>query len=242
MLALNFNNFGGGIVTLKDYQSKGLCVLNGKIIVDPSLPAYITANRLELDLPSDFKMCKSAMSTAILVSNAPLYRDGTILHCWIENNKLCIEKVTLWDSYGNYEIHINSAFVTRGYRGGFSSISNSRPSIINPPDQFSFGSRVYLETDDYVYFSAIFFSFPYNLNDGQGPFTMQLSGIATDFNVEIPIIVTDYNSRFMTGSKLVVGTFENGKLIFNYQQDTSPMGGGDAFFNFFAVRDKTNSI
>jgi len=242
MLTLNFNNFGGGIFTLKDYQSKGVCVLNGKIIVNPAHPAYINANRLELDLPSDFAMPKSAMSTAILVSNAPIYRDGTVLHCWIENNKLCIEKLTVWDSYGNYEIYINSAFVTRGYRGVFSSISNNPLTINNPPELFYFSSNLYMTTDDYIYFTALFSNFPCNVRDGLGPFTLQLSGIATDFNVEIPIIVTDYNSRFITGSKLVVGTFENGNLTFSYPQDTSRMGGEYSFFNFFAVRDKTNPI
>ena len=30
MITLNTNNFGGGSVTLKDYQSSGLCILNGK--------------------------------------------------------------------------------------------------------------------------------------------------------------------------------------------------------------------
>ena len=94
MITLDTNNFGGGSVTLKDYQSDSLCVLNGKITVDPTHSAYLTAPRLELDLPADFAMVRSALSTAILVSNASVYRYGTVLKCWIENNKLCIEKLT----------------------------------------------------------------------------------------------------------------------------------------------------
>lgn len=241
MITLNFNNFGGGIVTLNDYQSKAICVLNGKIIVDPTNPAYIEANRLELDLPSGFAMSKSAMSTAILVSNAPIYRDGTVLHCWIENNKLCIEKLTVWDSYGNYEIYINSAFVTRGYRGVL-SYTQTKPITINNIDLFGFLYKNYVETDDYISFGAVFLKFPNNIVKGQGPFTLQLSGTATNVSVEIPIIVTDFPSRFMTGNKLIVGTFENGNLTFSYPDNTSPMGGSRSFFNFIAVRNKVNLI
>jgi hypothetical protein len=236
MITLNFNNFGGGIVTLNDYQSEGICVLNGKIIVDPTNPAYIAANRLEIALPSDFAMSKSAMSTAVLVSNAPIYRDGTVLHCWIENNKLCIEKLTVWDSYGNYTIFINSAFVTRGYRGVLSYTITKPITIINN-GLFRFSYNNYVETDDYISFAAVFLIFPNSIVNGQGPFNLQVSGIATNVSAEIPIIVTDFASRLMTGNKLVVGTFENGNLTFSYPDNTSPMGGGRSFFNFFAVRN-----
>ena len=72
MITLTMNNFGCGSITLKDYQSAAICVLNGKITVDPTHPDYMAATRLELDLPADFAMPKSAMSTAILVSNVPI--------------------------------------------------------------------------------------------------------------------------------------------------------------------------
>ncbi|MDP3451803.1 MAG: hypothetical protein Q8R90_02505 [Bacteroidales bacterium] len=237
MITLNFNNFGGGSVTLKDYQSKGICVLNGKIAVDPTNSAYIAATRLELDLPSNFAMIKSAISTAILVSNAPIYRYGTVLHCWIENNKLCIEKLTEWDSYGNYEIYINSAFVTRGYRGDFTQTSNKSLSILNPDNLFMFKHYAYVETVDYVFFVAVFDSFPLSIADGQGPFTLQLSDFATDVNVEIPLIVNDDMYSNTMGTKITVGTFENGNLTFSYPDNTSRIGGSRSFFNFFAVRN-----
>lgn len=240
MITINSNNFGGSIVTLKDFQSNGLCVLNGKIIVNPSHPAYIAASRLELDLPSNFAMSKSAMSTAILVSNSPVFRDGTVLHCWIENKKICIEKLTLWDSFGNYEIYINSCFVTRGYHGVFTDTITKYVYVQNPMNEFILGKQNYVETDNYVSFMASFPVFPNNINNGQGPFSLQFTDFAIDVNVEIPIIVTDFASRNMTGGKFVIGTFENGSLTFSYPHNTSPMGGNSSFFYFFAVRDKTN--
>ncbi len=237
MITLTTNNFGAGSVTLKDYQRSSLCVLNGKITVDPIHPDYITATRLELDLPSDFAMPRSAVSTAILVSNAPIYRFGTVLHCWIEDNKLCLEKLTAWDSFGFYDIHINAAFVTRGYRGAFSKTPQKDLTILNAGDLFRFNVYRYVETDSIVYFIATFYSFPTYYDNGQGPFTMQLSGFATDVHVEIPLIVNgDTIMQQQKGSMITIGTFENGNLTFSYPENGKTMGGYNSFFNFFAVR------
>jgi hypothetical protein len=236
MITVNTNNFGGGSVTLKDYQSSGLCILNGKITVDPTQSAYLAASRLELDLPADFAMVRSALSTAILVSNAPVYRYGTVLKCWIENNKLCIEKLTAWDAYGNFDIYINSAFVTRGYRGAFSGTATKSLTILNT-DVFHFSQYRYVEKDDFVFFVSTFIVFPsYNTN-GQGPFTLQLSGFASDVLVEIPLIVQGtVTNPGQKGSMLTTGTFENGNLTFSYPSGATDMGGEYSFFNFFAVR------
>lgn len=238
MITLTMNNFGCGSITLKDYQSAAICVLNGKITVDPTNPGYMAATRLELDLPADFAMPKSALSTAILVSNVPIDRYGTVLHCWIENNRLCIEKITEWDSFGNYEIHINSAFVTRGYHGDdFLKVSYSL-TILNTDNLFRFSDYRYVETNDYVYFTAFFTDFPRYSKNGQGPFTLQLSGFAPDVSGEIPLVVHgNVIDSSKKGSRLTVGSFENGNLTFSYPEGAGNMGGQSSFFNFFAVRN-----
>ena len=236
MITLNTNNFGGGSVTLQDSQSSGLCILNGKITVDPTQSAYMAATRLELYLPEDFAMERSAVSSAILVSNASIYRFGTVLQCWIENNTLCIEKLTAWDTHGSYEIHINSAFVTRGYRGAFSQTPTKALAILNT-DVFGFNQYRYVEKDDFVFFVASFIKFPDYNTQGQGPFTLELSGFASDVLVEIPLIVN--GSVYVSGQKgsmLTIGTFDNGNLTFSYPAGATDMGGEDSFFNFFAVR------
>jgi len=237
MISLEFNNFGGGSVILKDYQSSGICVLNGKISVDPTNVAYIAANRLELDLPAGFAMPRSAISTALLVSNAPIYRYGTVLKCWIENNKLCIEKLTAWDSFGNYEIHINSAFVTRGYRGEFTKTTTKAVTIQNDPNMFRFKYYCYIEKDDFVYFVGTFFNFPGYNTHGQGPFTLELSGFAPEINLQIPLIVNGGSIVGQIGSMLTCGSFLNGNLSFSFPAGANNMGGDYSFFNFFAVRD-----
>lgn len=237
MISLVSNNFGGGSVTLKDYQSSGLCVLNGKITVNPFKPAYIAATRLELDLPAGFAMTRSAISTAILYSNDYRYHYGTVLQCWIENGKLCIEKLTAWDTSTSYIIYINSAFVTRGYRGEFTKATTKAVTITSDPNLFRFQNYCYIEKDAFVYFVGTFNTFPEYDTHGEGPFTLNLSGFALDVNVEIPLIVNGYDIGYnQIGSKLTSGTFINGNLSFSYPYGASDMGGYSSFFNFFAVR------
>ena len=237
MITLELNNFGSGSVVFKDYQSPGLCVLNGKITVNPTNAAYIAANRLELELPAGFAMSRSAMSSAILVSSAPKYRYGTVLKCWIEENKICIEKLTAWDSFGNYDIYINSAFVTRGYRGVFSQTTTKSLTILSNVNLFRFGQYRYVERNDFVYFVASFNSFPeYNIH-GQGPFTLELSGFASNVNVEIPLIVNGpVVNPGQKGSMLTCGSIVNGNLSFSFPAGANNIGSNYSFFNFFAVR------
>lgn len=240
MITLTNNNFGGASVSLKDYQSADICVLNGKITVDPTSVAYLAAGRLELDLPSDFVMKKSAISSAVLMSNAPLYRYGTVLRCWIENGKLCIEKLSVWDSYGNYEIFIASAFITRGYRGDFQATQETYLQILNTDGYFRFDQHKCVITDHFVFLSAYFRTFPQTETVGCGPFTLHLHGFPTDVNVDIPLVVTNgsYSSGQM-GTILCAGTFVNGELTFSFPAGAHNMGGDRSFFNFFAVRDRT---
>lgn len=236
MITLTQNNYGGPAATLKDYQSIGICVLSGVINIDTTTPEYLVATRLELQLPADFAMIHSAMSSAILYSEAPLYHYGTLLRCWIENNTLCIEKLTPWDSYGSYQIHINSAFVTRGYRGEFSP---TMVASITVPDTtyFQFSSYRCVVTDYYVYFVAYFRKFP-NPFSNVGPYNLQLNGFPTDVTANIPLIANNsVTVSGQVGSALLIGTLENACYTFTFPSDNVNMGDDNSFLNFFAIRD-----
>ena len=237
MITLNHNNFGGGIITLNEFQSNGFCILNGKIVVNPTHPDYIVADRLELDLPSDFLMSKSAMSSAVLVSNISIYRDGTLLRCWIEKKKLCIEKLTVWDSFGNYEIYIYSAFVERGYRGQVIP-AYIQSVVFNQPELFRIVYKVYKETHDFIFMALLFNK--KNTTQGQGPFTLQLTPIATDVSIQVPIFFDNLTGTRRTGNNIVIGTLENGSLTFNYPGDTSSFGEIRTYLIFYAIRNITN--
>ena len=237
MITLDINNFGGGRVTLRDYQGANICILNGIITVDTTNAEYIAANRLELDLPVGFSMTRSAISTAILVSSISVFHMGTVLQCWIEQNKLCIEKLTAWDNLEKYEIYINSAFITRGFRGAFSQTKTKPLTILSNTNLFGFKQYCYIEIDAFVFFAASFNSFPeYNIH-GKGPFNMELSGFASDVNLEIPLIVNgSYIYYGQKGSLITKGTFNNCNLSFSFPDGSSHIGGANSFFNFFAIR------
>lgn len=239
MITITFNNFGGVTTIFKDYQIPGFCILNGKVSIDPTNPYYIAATRLELDLPIDFTMQNSAISTAVLVSNAPIYRFGTVLQCFIENNKLCIEKLPHWDAYGTYEIYINSAFVTRGYRGTFTETKKNYLSIDSSNSLFAISSYHYVETDYYVYLTVLFNTFPAYSVHGTGPFDLKFYGFATNVDIEIPIIVDgSVHSGNIMGSKITCATFANNHLTFSYPEGAHNIGGSHSFINFFAVCDE----
>lgn len=237
MITITNSNFGSSVAILKDFQSTDICVLNGKITIDPTQQSYKTAQHLEFILPYDFLIKKSAMSTAILMSGAPLYRYGTVLRCWIENGRLCIEKISAWDNFGTYDIYIASAFVTRGYRGLFSNTQQSTIQILNIDGKFAFNTYRCIIKDHFVYFFATFNTFPQSVLGGNNQHTLLLSGFPANVDVEIPLIVN--NGSLPTdqiGSRLCPGAFNNGNLTFRFPDGAVNMGSNTSFFNFFAVR------
>lgn len=54
MIICDNNNFGADQVRINDYQTANLCVLNTRIMIDPTSQAYQRAARLEVELPSSF--------------------------------------------------------------------------------------------------------------------------------------------------------------------------------------------
>ncbi len=78
MITCTKNNFGCGPIEFRDYQSDRLCVLNGKFVIDTASEEYKAAESLEIKLPDAFRMKRSAVSTAILISSSENTR-GTVL-------------------------------------------------------------------------------------------------------------------------------------------------------------------
>ena len=98
MITCTKNNFGCGSIEFQDFQSDRLCVLNGKFVIDTASEEYKVAERLEIKLPDAFRMKKSAVSTAVLISSSDHTR-GTVLRCRIDKGILCIEKLQYWDEW-----------------------------------------------------------------------------------------------------------------------------------------------
>lgn len=227
------NNFGADTIELKDFQSPDLCILNGVIRIDPQDEAYRKAARLDIVLPQDFKMKKSAISSAVLHSSRLPAHHGTVLRCWIENGVLCIEKLDDWNQYGPIAITVASAFVTRGYRGTFEDTERMTLKILSGA---TFQRSYFSYKTDWVYWGAYFSDFANSTTD-HGPYLIRLDGFPKDVDAFVPISVGHGSSRKGdVGSPVITGRIYGGNLYLEMDEDASDTGGDGTFLSFFAAR------
>lgn len=227
MITTTINNFGSGIISFNDYQSKDLCVLNGKFEYDPLNESYLNASRLEITLPSDFLMKRSALSSAILFSSMDKKHCGTLLKCWIENRTICIEKITEWDSYGVVTIYINSLFVTRGYRGKLEPTSYTNVLL---PSDITFDRRYCHVSDDVAYLLIAFEKFRIS-NEDYGPQVIELGNFPKDTFVEFPVPIRDYDiSSVDKGTYLAKAYIQGGRFFIEMDETLLDFGDTHVFF------------
>ncbi len=234
MITCTINNFGAGEIKFKGHVSKNLCVLNGVFSFEPDNAEYQSASRLEITLPSDFPMKKSAVSSAILMSGTSVIGTGTPIRCHIENGKMCFEKLTIYDQYGPMTIIISSAFVTRGYRGTFTEEENTemtfRKLLVPDPDYF-----YSLVKDEYISFAVVFEDFPWP-SEMVGPVSIPIDNLPADIDVEIPICVNGNYNASKPGSMILIARLQNGHLHYVMPSDAPYCGGERCFTTLFAVR------
>ncbi len=234
MTTYTINNFGAGEVNFKGYVSGKLCVLNGVFTFDPDNAAYQSATRLEITLPSDFPMKKSAISSAILMSGTGKVGTGTPIRCHIEGGKLCFEKLSIYDSYGPMTIIVASAFVTRGYRGSFTDSKTTQVSfrkLLVPDSNYCYA----LVKDEYISMAVVFEDFPRNY-ELCAPVSVPINNFPTDIDVEIPICVQGNYDAAKPGSLIVIARIQNGHLHYVVPADVNNFGGQGTFTTIFATR------
>ncbi len=234
MIQCNINNFGAGEISFKGYISKTLCVLNGVFTFDPDNAAYQSASRLEITLPSDFPMRKSAVSSAILMSGTGKIGTGTPIRCHIENGKMCFEKLSIYDSFGPMTIIVASAFVTRGYRGAFTESETTGMSfkkLLIPNSNYFYA----LVKDEYISMAVVFEDFPRNY-ELCAPVSVPIDNFPTDIDVEIPICVLGNYDYAKPGSLIMIARIQNGHLHYVVPNDVGSLGGQGTFTTIFATR------
>ncbi len=233
MITCTNNNFGAGPVSLRDFQSPGLCVLNGLIHIDPENAGYISAHILRLQLPDDFTMDRSAVSCAYIQSSRKPKRLGTVIRCWIEERWLCMEKISDWDRDGQLTIIIASGFVTRGFRGTFEDTVPAHLTLLSGAEYRK--SLLYVN-DNWVYWGAFFSSFPSPDRD-LGMNIIRMEGFPEDVDAAVPVSVggTSFGNQ-ETGSALALGRIYGGCLYLEFDDGGFHIHDNDPFLTFFAVR------
>ena len=232
MITCTKNNFGCGPIEFQDYQSDRLCVLNGKFLIDTASEEYKAAERLEIKLPDAFRMKKSAVSTAVLISSSEKTR-GTVLRCRIDKGLLCIEKLPYWDEEGPLTIVVAAGFTVLGWHGQFTE-TDYKQATFGPGIKAS-NNRLVIK-DDFVYASIVCSAFP-SANSGYGPFSIKINEMPEDVDAVVPVsLQSGTYSKGQVGSWLGVARIQGGYLSMHLDEDASNLGGQDSFFIFFAPR------
>ena len=232
MITCTKNNFGCGPIEFRDFQSDRMCVLNGKFVIDTASEEYKAAERLEIKLPDAFRMKRSAVSTAILISSSEKTR-GTVLRCRIDKGFLCIEKLTYWDEEGPLTIIVAAGFTVLGWHGQFTETDYKRATfgIGIKPD-----SNRLVVKDDFVYASISFSSFP-STNNGYGPFSIKINEMPEDVDAIVPVSLQSGTfTKGQIGTWLGEARIQGGYISMNLNENFSNYGGQGSFFIFFAPR------
>ena len=151
------NNFGAGTITFKTLQNENHIILTGEVHVDTSNPAYLAADVLEISVPS-LSIKKSAIAGVPMLAAGELPRQGTYAKTWIKDrNTICVEKISVFDSYGSFDLYFAAAYVQIGARPPFTGLTAGYMSIISEGEcVLSCLNDGLGWTDDYLYVGASF--------------------------------------------------------------------------------------
>lgn len=181
------NNFGAEEITLKDYQSANLTILNGQITIDTTNPDYLSAETLEIIFPA-FIMKKSAETAVYLTASTSPVSYGTVLRSWMkEGNTLCIEKLSHWDHCGEVTITIASAYMTLGQRATLNKDGAVSISLQDAPATVNTERRMAVVKDKWCFLLITFTKFYYSQDDT--PFSFKIDGLPENINITFPLIL-----------------------------------------------------
>src|SRR5574344_3032793 len=232
MITCTKNNFGCGPIEFRDYQSDRLCVLNGTFVIDTASEEYKAAESLEIKLPDAFRMKRSAVSTAILISSSEKTR-GTVLRCRIDKGFLCIEKLTYWDEEGPLTIIVAAGFTVLGWHGQFTN-TEYKSATFGPGIKAS-SNRLVIK-DDFVYASIVCSTFP-SSNGGYGPFSIKINEMPEDVDAIVPVSLQSGTfTKGQIGTWLGEARLQGGYISMHLNENFSNYGGQGSFFIFFAPR------
>ena len=229
------NNFGVAEIEFRDWQEKGLIILNGVIEIDTENESYKAAEVLEITVP-DLSISRSAV-TAVFLRSSKADGASTIVKSWIKDARtICVEKLPEFDEFGPLTLYFASAYVTLGQRMACPLNTVLRPSIVNGENGSQSASdtkAVVTEHWCYLYICCDKFAG----DDYKDAFECTLEGLPED--IDIVVTASAYSYTFGTPTsvcRLNGKTLScEGRLAFGEGSNQ-----GD-FINIFIVRSGTDS-
>ena len=233
------NNFGVAEIEFRDWQEKGLIILNGVIEIDTENESYKAAEVLEITVP-DLSISRSAV-TAVFLRSSKADGASTIVKSWIKDARtICVEKLPEFDEFGPLTLYFASAYVTLGQRMACPLNTVLRPSIVNGENGSQSASdtkAVVTEHWFYLYICCDKFAG----DDYKDAFECTLEGLPEDIDITFPVVTASaYSYTFGTPTsvcRLKGKTLScEGRLAFGEGANQ-----GD-FINIFIVRNGGGKI
>ncbi len=233
------NNFGAAEIELRDWQEKGLVILNGVVSIDTENESYKAAEVLEITV-TDLSICRSAV-TAVFLRSSKSDGASTIVKSWIKDARtICIEKLPEFDEFGPLTLYFASAYVMLGQRMDCPMNAVIRPTIVNgEAGKQSVSNAKAVVTDNWCYLYICFDKFAgENYKDA---FECTLEGLPEDIDITFPVVTASaYSYTFGTPTsvcRLKGKTLScEGRLAFGEGSNQ-----GD-FINIFIVRKGTENV
>lgn len=229
------NNFGVAEIEFRDWQEKGLVILNGVVSIETENKSYKAAGVLEITVP-DMSISRSAV-TAVFLRSSKSDGASTIVKSWIKDVRtICVEKLPEFDEFGPLTLYFTSAYVTLGHRTDCPLNTVLRPSIVNGGSgSQSVSDTKAIVTDCWCYLYICFNKFAGA--DYKDAFECTLEGLPEDIDITFPVVTASaYAYTFGTPTSIcrIKGKTLSceGRLAFG--EGTNQ---GD-FINIFIVRNE----
>ena len=240
MITSTGNNFGASEITLKDFQSEKVLVLNGKFSFNNKSEAFKAASVLEIYVPS-LSIPKSGMSGCYIMFEAEGKLYGTTLKTWVKDrNTICVEKLDYWsDQTDEYTIYFVNIYVPKGQRGVFELGKPTRLTLTNTTsnNRYDYYQSCYIDEN---WCMIALMTGSYNTESGTNDDIVTLDGFPTDVDVELPFVGDNINSVQTYGTDMLKASIKDATLTIHQV----PFGWGgmprDHFLYGVFIRDKNN--
>lgn len=229
------NNFGVEQIEFKAALDNNYIILNGKFSFDRDSEEYASADVLEIYVP-DLPMKRSLETAVYMLFDTTYYgRNGTVVKSWIKNkNTICVEKLSVSDSFTNFEFMFYCAYLPKGQRDTFEIEGQIELTLEN------FNKSLYEEIACAVVrekwaMIAVVVGGLGNVEADES-FSFDLTGFPTEIASDVPFF-GHWNSASGYGSFYVPGRIENGKFMagpFTEKQADYPSSG---LFKVFIALD-----
>ena len=191
------NNFGVAEIEFRDWQEKGLVILNGVVSIDTNNESYKTAEVLEIMVP-DLSVSRSAV-TAVFLRSSKADGASTIVKSWIKDVRtICVERLPEFDEFGPLTLYFASAYVTLGQRMDCPQNTVIRPSIVNGESGIQSDSDTKaVVTDNWCYLYICFNKFAGA--EYKDAFECSVEGLPEDIDITFPVVTASaYSYTFGT--------------------------------------------